>query len=176
MYTSGAHWNLTYIDGITVKWVNVGPSRPDQGGIGAILDPSSTEPARRVMRDDGTVYSLEGESPGLVVFGTHIADRPHPDRVAELEPAYAAIMGEFVRGAGVTHHRFTSGGDPLLNVREAAARIGVQPRTISRYRMRGEFPLPDEVVSGRPRWRGSTLDSWVQTRPGWEHARTTSAW
>lgn len=175
MYTSGAHWNVTHVGGITITWVNVGPSRPDQGGIGSILDPSSTEPARRVLRD-GTVQSLgEEDTTGLTVFGTHVADRPHPGQVAELTPAYATVMDEFLRGGGVSHHRFTTGDDPLLSVREAAARIGVQPRTISRYRTRGELPQPDEVVSGRPRWRGSTIDSWAQTRPGRGRARTTSA-
>lgn len=173
MYTSGAHWNVTHVGGITITWVNVDSSRPDQGRIASILDPTSTEPARRVLRD-GTLQSLGEDTTGLTVFGTHVADRPTPDQVAELEPAYAAALAEFQRAGGVTHHRVTS-DDPLLGVREAAARIGVQPRTVSRYRARGELPHPDEVVSGRPRWRATTIDSWAQTRPGRGRTRTTSA-
>lgn len=173
MYTSGAHWNVTHVGGITITWVNVGSSRPEQGRVASILDPTSAAPARRVLRD-GTAQSLGEDTVGLTVFGTHVADRPTPEQVAELAPAWSAAIGEFRRGGGVTHHRVTS-DDPLLGVREAAARIGVQPRTISRYRARGELPHPDEVVSGRPRWRASTIDSWAQTRPGRGRARTTSA-
>ena len=165
-YTSGMHWHVTQLDSTTITWVSFGPSRTDRARVHAILDPSSSEPARRISRDGATTSLSDSENAGLTVFGLHSGDRPAPERVAEIAPEYGELMQRFRRGRGVTYHRFTGTDDPLLSVREAAARIGVQPRTISRYRARGELPAPDEVVSGRPRWRGSTLDQWHENRPG----------
>jgi predicted DNA-binding transcriptional regulator AlpA len=57
--------------------------------------------------------------------------------------------------------------DPLLSLLQMAERAGVEPGTMRKYRSQGRLPPPDDVsVPGRPRWRASTLDTWMKARPG----------
>ena len=158
------HWNLTIIDGIAVTWVgNQGPYAQDRRrGIASILDPHSNAPARRITRD-GVIHPLEDSSPGLTVFGTHVYDRPQPEAAAELAPEYTQVLAAIAAGRGTTQHRVTA-EDPMLGVAEIAERWGISPSTVSRYKRRGDLPAPDSILSGRPRWRASTIDA-VQ-RPG----------
>ena len=57
--------------------------------------------------------------------------------------------------------------DPLLGYREMAERAGIKPGTLRNYRHQGRLPPPDdESVPDRPRWRASTFEAWMATRPG----------
>lgn len=49
-----------------------------------------------------------------------------------------------------------------LSLAEVAERIGVQPATLSRYRL----PEPDAVIGGRRGWTPATIDLWNANRPG----------
>ncbi len=57
--------------------------------------------------------------------------------------------------------------DPLLGYSEMAARAGVKPGTMRNYRAQGRLPPPDDdSVPDRPRWRLSTFQAWMDSRPG----------
>jgi predicted DNA-binding transcriptional regulator AlpA len=57
--------------------------------------------------------------------------------------------------------------DKLLDYAGVAKRTGLAPSTLRRYRSIGLLPEPDELpVPDRPRWRESTIDEWMQNRPG----------
>lgn len=57
--------------------------------------------------------------------------------------------------------------DPLISVTEMARQAGVTRSTMSNYRSEGRLPPPDDTsVPDRPRWRQSTFDSWLASRPG----------
>lgn len=49
-----------------------------------------------------------------------------------------------------------------LSMAEVAERIGVQPATLSRYRL----PEADAVIGGRRGWLPDTIDEWNANRPG----------
>lgn len=54
----------------------------------------------------------------------------------------------------------------LLNIHQIAAMCGVSARTISRWRVRGDFPetirLPG--IAGNPRWRARDIEAWIDSR------------
>ncbi|KPM53390.1 MarR family transcriptional regulator [Frankia sp. R43] len=57
--------------------------------------------------------------------------------------------------------------DPLLSYSQLAELAGVQPSTLRRYRAEGRMPPPDdEPAPDRPRWRKSTFEAWMASRPG----------
>ena len=57
--------------------------------------------------------------------------------------------------------------DPLLGYKEMADLAGVKPGTLRNYRNQGRLPPPDdESVPDRPRWRRSTFEAWLRSRPG----------
>ena len=51
--------------------------------------------------------------------------------------------------------------EPLLTVRDVAARLDVSTMTIYRWRAAGRFPAPD-VAIGRHRWLVSTIEGWIR--------------
>ncbi len=56
--------------------------------------------------------------------------------------------------------------DPLLTVAEMARRAGVTPGTLYSYRGKGMLPEPDDLYwPDRPRWRTSTFNEWMASRP-----------
>ncbi len=56
--------------------------------------------------------------------------------------------------------------DPLLTIAEMARRAGVTPGTLYSYRRKGMLPEPDDLYwPDRPRWRTSTFDKWMKSRP-----------
>ncbi len=60
-----------------------------------------------------------------------------------------------------------SSDDPLLDIRAMANLAGVKPNTMHRYKSEGRLPSPDDVdVPDRPRWRRSTFEVWMASRPG----------
>jgi predicted DNA-binding transcriptional regulator AlpA len=60
-----------------------------------------------------------------------------------------------------------SDSDPLLSLLQMAELAGIRPGTLRKYRSEGRLPAPDNTdVPGRPRWRRSTFDAWMATRPG----------
>jgi hypothetical protein len=69
-------------------------------------------------------------------------------------------------------HGTATDAEPLLEVAEAAARLGIQPGSWRAGVSRGYFPPPDEPDTAapkqrrRPRWRLSTVDKAIDTRPG----------
>ncbi|APU20965.1 helix-turn-helix transcriptional regulator [Actinoalloteichus sp. GBA129-24] len=167
-YTAGASWHMTRLDDATITWVTVtgrkGDSAPKNARVHAVVTGDDT-PARRILKD-GTVLPIgDGGQRGLTVFGWDVWSRPAPDRVTELVPEFAPYMAALLAGRGTTLHRFTSGDNTILSPREVAARIGVQPRTIHRYRARGEMPAPD-TTDGGAAWKPSTIDAWIEGRPG----------
>jgi predicted DNA-binding transcriptional regulator AlpA len=51
----------------------------------------------------------------------------------------------------------------MLRRGEIARRLGVSPRTLSFWVMRGDFPPPDVRVGMRSiRWKESTLNDWIE--------------
>ncbi|EFC81171.1 hypothetical protein FrEUN1fDRAFT_5700 [Parafrankia sp. EUN1f] len=59
-----------------------------------------------------------------------------------------------------------SAEDPLVGYQEMAQRAGVTPATLRRYRRLRQLPAPDDAsVPSQPRWRRSTFESWLETRP-----------
>lgn len=56
--------------------------------------------------------------------------------------------------------------DPLLTYDDLAALAGVTPATLRKYKSKGLLPPPDEDVWRRPRWRRSTFQAWMDSRPG----------
>ena len=60
--------------------------------------------------------------------------------------------------------------DPLIGYREMSERAGIKPSTLRGYRAAGRLPEPDDLtVPDRPRWRLSTFEAWMRTRPGQGH-------
>lgn len=53
-----------------------------------------------------------------------------------------------------------------LDMRAAAARLGVDYATVRRYRATGNFPPADVRVGQSPGWLPETLDAWQAARPG----------
>jgi hypothetical protein len=100
-YTSGVSWNVTVLDGKTITWIS-------NETIASVLDPESTEPARRILRD-GTVQDLDDDTPGLTVYGTHAWDRPTFDQFREIAgPHYAPLIEGIQQRRGTTHQRVTN--------------------------------------------------------------------
>jgi predicted DNA-binding transcriptional regulator AlpA len=57
--------------------------------------------------------------------------------------------------------------DPLLSYSQIADLTGLTASALRRYRAGGYFPEPDEFpVPDRPRWRKSTIQGWLASRPG----------
>lgn len=56
--------------------------------------------------------------------------------------------------------------DGYLTSADVAARIGVQPATVHRYRVRGDIPEPDEYAGRTPLWAEATIAAWLDSRPG----------
>lgn len=56
--------------------------------------------------------------------------------------------------------------DDLLDTGDVAALVGVKPATIRQYAHRGDMPKPDRIIGRSPAWRRSTIQRWLDTRPG----------
>lgn len=56
--------------------------------------------------------------------------------------------------------------DELLDREQVAARVGIEPASVTRYLVRGGFPEPDRRFGRSPAWFASTVDRWLQSRPG----------
>jgi predicted DNA-binding transcriptional regulator AlpA len=54
----------------------------------------------------------------------------------------------------------------LLDRAAVAARLGVHPDSITRYRNRGGFPDPDVRLGRSDGWLPETVDTWQANRPG----------
>lgn len=69
-------------------------------------------------------------------------------------------------------------GTTLLNIAGVAELLQMKEDTVRTYHKRatrnrkegkprpGDFPAPDEVISGVPLWRPKTITTWVSNRPG----------
>lgn len=70
------------------------------------------------------------------------------------------------------HGKIAFMGEPVryLSRAEFAARIGVAPDTLSRYKL----PAPDAVIGTIRGWRVETIDTWHAARPGSGRWRTTA--
>ncbi len=57
--------------------------------------------------------------------------------------------------------------EPLLDYTDIAKLAGISPVTARSYRHSGHLPEPDEQTSPRrPRWKLSTVTTWLENRPG----------
>lgn len=56
--------------------------------------------------------------------------------------------------------------DTLLDVTAVAERLQVKPATIRSYHKRGQMPKADKYFGRTPVWTETTIQSWVQARPG----------
>lgn len=67
--------------------------------------------------------------------------------------------------------------DGYLTSAELAARIGIKPSSVHRYRTRGAIPEPDEVVGRTPLWKEATITTWMEARPGhgWRKGKTATS-
>lgn len=50
----------------------------------------------------------------------------------------------------------------VVGLAEIAERLGVQRRTVDRWRERGVLPDPTWTVGGRPAWEWSTIEAWAR--------------
>lgn len=53
-----------------------------------------------------------------------------------------------------------------LTADELAQRLGIQRTSVHRYRSRGDLPEPDEYAGRTPLWATSSVDAWLEQRPG----------
>lgn len=51
--------------------------------------------------------------------------------------------------------------EALLSVNEVSAVLGCVRRTLERLRSTGAFPKPDAMVGRCPKWKPSTVQSWI---------------
>jgi predicted DNA-binding transcriptional regulator AlpA len=158
-YTSGALFNVTYLDGKTITWIDDCGRR----AVVSVIDPESTKPAWRVL-PGGNGEPLNGAPAGLTVYGRFVTERPSFDSFPALAPAYADLVQGINEGRGITHHHVTDGADRLLTATEVGAMIGVKADTVHRYHSAGTMPPPDTYAGRSPMWRASTIEAWE--RPG----------
>lgn len=64
-----------------------------------------------------------------------------------------------------------SSDDELLDRQAVADLLGISRESLDVYRIRSgpnyeKFPEPDERPYGHPVWKRSTVDAWIETRPG----------
>ena len=55
---------------------------------------------------------------------------------------------------------------PILDLRAAAAYLGLARETVQTHRQRGNFPEPAGTLGRSPYWHGTQLDEWQAARPG----------
>lgn len=67
--------------------------------------------------------------------------------------------------------------DGYLTAEQLAHRLGIQRSSVHRYRSRGDLPEPDEYVGRTPLWSTSSVDTWLEQRPGhgWRKGQTHEA-
>jgi hypothetical protein len=166
-YTSGTFWHTTVIEPYTIRWCS---NSSDEAVVQAVIDPTSNQPARRVLLD-GTTKPLD-EQHGLTVYGTYTYDRPSVERAAELTPEYADLMTGLIEGRGITldDDRYPT----PLDLRGVAEHLGISYDTARVYRSQGKLGDPDVMVGRSPRWYAGTIDARRQERPG-RGARTDLA-
>lgn len=51
-----------------------------------------------------------------------------------------------------------------LTSSDIATKLGVQVRTIYKYRERKSIPEHDAMIGNKPVWKTSTIDEWVTSR------------
>jgi hypothetical protein len=90
-------WNSTVLGGIRVSWIWVGAER----AVHAVIDPWSTEPARRVLTD-GSVEPLGESTRGLTVYGRYAHERPSFAEFQRRHPEYAPLIAGIEAGRGTT--------------------------------------------------------------------------
>lgn len=56
--------------------------------------------------------------------------------------------------------------DELLDREQVAERAGITAASVTRYLVRGDIPAPDRHFGRAPAWRVSTIEAWLQSRPG----------
>lgn len=57
----------------------------------------------------------------------------------------------------------------MLLTQEAAELVGIEVASWRSYVSRGDAPRADEYVGTTPRWRKSTVVTWLENRPGRGH-------
>lgn len=55
--------------------------------------------------------------------------------------------------------------DPLLRAATVRKVLDVPERTFRRWIACGRFPRPDKCVGRSMRWRKSTVEAWMESRP-----------
>lgn len=53
-----------------------------------------------------------------------------------------------------------------LTMTDIAARLGIEPGTVRKYRSSGRLPEPDIMLGATPGWLPATIDTWATSRPG----------
>jgi len=90
------------------------------------------------------------------------AARPGSSR-APPPPAGAGINLEEEGGKGMYGNGMNGNGSKYLSTREAAAWLGLSPRTLDRYRVSGDGPAFHRF-GGRVRYLAADLDGWASAR------------
>lgn len=64
-----------------------------------------------------------------------------------------------------------------LTAEQLAQRLGIQHSSVHRYRSRGDLPEPDEYVGRTPLWATTSVETWLEQRPGhgWRKGRKLEA-
>ncbi|WP_340682511.1 hypothetical protein LCL61_28070 [Amycolatopsis coloradensis] len=91
---------VTRLDGCTIVWHRE-TDTDVEGYLKSILDPRSSEPARR-MRADGTQERLDGAPLGLTVYGTTQFNRPRFAAAATMTPQYSYLLDGITQSRGIT--------------------------------------------------------------------------
>ena len=63
----------------------------------------------------------------------------------------------------------------FLDPAKIAELLGVDVKTVHKYRSRGDMPEPDEHVGRTPVWTAETIHAWLNDRPGhgWRKGKTS---
>ncbi|KFZ80845.1 hypothetical protein ED92_11020 [Amycolatopsis sp. MJM2582] len=91
---------VTTLDGYTIVWHRE-QDTDVEGYLKSILDPRSSEPARRI-RADGHQERLDGAPRGLTVYGTNQFNRPSFAAAAAITPQYAYLLDGIKQSRGIT--------------------------------------------------------------------------
>lgn len=141
MMRASTSWHSTLLDGLTVLWID--GSEGTGARICSVSDPERRAqrlPARRIVPTGDATSSagrwtswreepLNGEGPGLTVYGSYKWDRPTFPDFPRVAPEYAHLAEGLMEGRGITDGTAAA----LLGARGGAAGKGKAKRRATSF-------------------------------------------